>query len=333
MRPLKWLSLGAAVWILYWGLAAWGLRSGFEAWFGEQQRQGWQVSYGPMSTGGFPTRHVTRLDQPLLADPGTGAAWSADWIEFDSPALWPGAQSLQFPATPQRFSFFDQSRSLIAEEMRAELHLAPGLALELEQLSLTSQAWQISDRDGPLWQAQDLVLAMRQMTPPEQYHLKAEARQFSPSGLVRAGFGLLEKDLPPWFDALALQAKLRFDTPWDRRAIELRRPQIRQVSLELAEAHWGDMLFRAAGELEVDEKGRLSGELALRAENWQAMLDMGERLSLLPPSSRSAVEKVLALFSTGSGREAKIDTTLRFHEGQMWAGPLPIGAAPLLVLR
>ncbi len=333
MRLLKWLSLGAAVWVLYWGLAAWGLRSGFEAWFGEQQRQGWQVAYGPISTGGFPSRHVTRLEQPLLADPGTGLAWSADWITFDSPALWPGAQSLKFPATPQRFSIFDQSRSLIAEEMRAELHLAPGLALELEHLSLTSQAWQIGDRDGPLWQAQDLVLAMRQLTPPEQYHLKAEAQQFSPSALMRSGYGLLKDNFPAGFDALELRADVTFDTPWDRRAIELRRPQIRQINLDLAKARWGDMLFRAAGALQVDEKGRLGGELTLQAENWRAILDMGERLSLLPPSSRGAVEKILALFSTGSGRAAKIDTILRFHEGQIWVGPLPIGTAPLLVLR
>jgi hypothetical protein len=336
MRLLKWLSLGAAVWIVYWGLAAWGLRGGFETWFNEQQRQGWQVSYGPMITRGFPLRHVTRLEQPLLADPGTGAAWSADWIEFDSPAIWPGAQSLRFPATPQHYSYFDQTRRLTAAEMRADLQLAPGLALELEQLSLTSQAWQIADADGVLWQAQDLVLEMRQMAQAEQYHLNAEARQFSPRGLLRAGFGGLtpaRDDLPSWFEALRLRADLGFESPWDRRAIELRRPQLRQINLDLVEAHWGDMLFRASGELEVDEKGRLSGELALRAENWPAILDMAERLSLLPPSTRSAVEKVLELFSTGTGRAAKIDIPLRFHQGQVWAGPLPIGTAPPLVLR
>ena len=336
MRLLKWLSLGAAVWIVYWGLAAWGLRAGFEAWFDEQQRQGWQVSYGPMTTRGFPMRHVTRLSQPLLADPGTGAAWSADWIEFNSPALWPGAQSLRFPATPQHYSFFDQTRSVTAEQMRADLQLAPGLALELEKLSLTSQDWQISDGSGVIWQAQDLLLEMRQLAQAEQYHLTAVATHFAPRGLLRTGFSGLSptrEDLPPRFDALRLRADLGFDTPWDRRAIELRRPQLRQINLALAEAHWGDMLFRATGALEVDETGRLSGALDLRAENWPAILDMAERLSLLPPSSRRAVEKVLALFSTGTGRAAKIDISLRFKQGKVWAGPLPLGTAPLLVLR
>ena len=336
MRLLKWLSLGAAIWIVYWGVAAWGLRSGFEAWFSEQQRQGWHVAYGPMTTSGFPMRHVTHLEQPQLADPGTGVAWSADWIEFDSPALWPGAQSLRFAPSPQRFSLFDQTRSLVAENMQAELQLAPGLALELEQLSLTSQAWQISDSSGALWQAQGLSLEMRQLAQPEHYQLSANAQGVSPSGLLRVGFGglnLLKDDLSPQFSTLQIAAELTFDTPWDRRAIELRRPQPRKISLDLAEAQWGDMLFRSAGELVVDDLGRISGELTLRVENWRGILDLAERLSLLPPSTRTGVEKILALFSTGTGAEEKIDTTLRFQRGQIWAGPLPIGTAPRLVLR
>lgn len=341
MRLLKWLGLGAAVWILYWGLAAWGLRGGLEAWFAEQQRQGWQVSYGDISSAGFPSRHVTRLEQPLLADPGTGAAWSADWIAFDSPALWPGTQSLRFAATPQRFSLFDQTRRLTAQDMRADLHLAPGLALELEQLSLTSAAWQIDDTTGPLWQAQDLALEMRQQDPPDRYSLLAEAQQFSPTGLLTSGFGLPREDLPPSFDALRLRAELTFDTPWDRRAIELRRPQLRQITLDLAEAQWGEMQFQAAGALEVDETGHLDGTLTVRAENWRAILEVAERLSLLPPSTRNAVEQILALFSsapdsadvTGKTKAERINTTLRFRQGQMWAGPLPLGPAPRLILR
>ncbi|WP_241525769.1 DUF2125 domain-containing protein [Pseudophaeobacter leonis] len=99
-----------------------------ESWFAHQHRLGWQVSYGPLSTGGFPLRHVTGIAQPVLADPMTGAAWSADWIAFDSPALLPGAQTLRFPTTEQRFSVFDRTHTLRAQHMQAALQLAPGLA-------------------------------------------------------------------------------------------------------------------------------------------------------------------------------------------------------------
>lgn len=336
MRLLKWLSLGAAVWILYWGVAAWGLRSGLESWFAGQHRLGWQVSYGPLSTGGFPLRHVTGIAQPVLADPATGAAWSADWIAFDSPALWPGAQTLRFPTTEQRFSVFDRTHTLLAQHMQADMQLAPGLALELEHLSLTSQAWQISQDTDVLWHAQDLAVEMRQQDLPGQYHLRAEALGFAPGGVFRR-LSQLGNQPPQRFDVLRARASVTFDRPWDRRAVEQRRPQPRKIDLEVAEATWGDMRFKATGQLQVDAQGRLTGELALRAENWREILDLAERSSLLPPSSRAVVERLLSLFASGSGGGkgggVKLNTTLRLQQGQMWIGPLPVGTAPKVLLR
>ncbi|MEP2716009.1 DUF2125 domain-containing protein [Pseudophaeobacter sp.] len=332
MRLLKWLGLGAAVWIIYWGVAAWGLRSGLESWFGEQQRQGWQVEHGALQTSGFPSRHVTRIDQVVLADPGTGAAWSADWMEFDSPALWPGSQTLRLPATAQRFSFFDQTRTLQAQEMQAELQLAPGLALELERLALTAKDWQVSKGTEVHWQAQDLTLVLAQQDPATHYQLSASATGFAPSGAFRR-MSQLSDTLPQRFDSLQVQASVQFDTPWDRRAIELRRPQPRAIDLQLVEAHWGEMRFKATGQLQVDERGRLTGELTLQAQNWRAILDMAERASLLPPSTRNALEQVLALFAGETGSQERLNTTLSFDQGQIWIGPLPIGTAPTLVIR
>lgn len=332
MRLLKWLSLGAAVWMLYWAVAAWGLRSGLESWFAGQHRLGWQVSYGALTTGGFPLRHVTGIAQPLLADTRTGAAWSADWIAFDSPALWPGTQTLRFPTTEQRFSVFDRTHTLAAQDMQADMQLAPGLALELEQLSLTSQAWQISQDAEVFWQAQDLTVEMRQQELPTQYHLRAEAQGFAPGGVFRR-LSQLSNQPPQRFDVLRARASVTFDRPWDRRSVEQRRPQPRTIDLELAEATWGGMRFKAAGQLQVDAQGGLTGEVALQSENWREILALAEQGSLLPPSSRAVVERLLSLFSGGSGGGEKLNTTLRLQQGQMWIGPLPVGTAPKLLLR
>ncbi|MCD9149581.1 DUF2125 domain-containing protein [Pseudophaeobacter flagellatus] len=335
MRLLKYLCLGAAVWVLYWGLAAWGLRSGLEGWFDAQARQGWQVSHGQLSTAGFPLRHRTRIDQPLLADPGTGAAWSADWLDLDTPALWPGALTLSFPETEQRFSVFDQSSTLTAQDMTAEMQLAPGAALTLERLVLRAQGWKILQQKAttPQWQAQDLELTLQQQSaPPRQYDLRMAITGFAPGGAFRR-ISQLAHDLPKQFDALQLQGTVDFDTPWDRRALEQRRPQPRQITLTLAEAKWGEMHFRASGQLQMDDQGRATGDLALQVRNWRAILDMAERSSLLPPQTRAAMERVLALFSSPAGEGEKINTTLRFQQGQMWIGPLPIGTAPPIRLR
>lgn len=332
MRMLKWLSLGATLWLIYWALAAWGLRTGLDQWFSEQRRQGWQAEYESLKTGGFPFRHVTHLTQPGLADPGTGVAWSADWIEFDSPALWPGAQTLRFSATPQRFSYFDQTFTLVANAMRAEMQLAPGLALQLERISLNSQDWQISKAAAPVLEAQSLNFLLQQQEPANRYRLTVKALGFSPASNYRLLLAARDP-LPQRFETLNVSAMVEFDTAWDRRAIELRRPQPRRINLELAEAQWGTLHLKAAGDLHVDEAGQLTGDLAVQLENWKDLLDMAERASLLPPTARGGLERILAIFAARSEQPNKLDVTLNFLQGQMSIGPLPLGPAPVIILR
>mgnify|MGYP000008487745 CR=1 FL=1 len=138
MRILKVLTGAALIWSLYWLAAGWGLRSGISGWFAAQEARGWQADFAGIATRGYPFRHATRIENPALADPATGAAWRADWISLDSPAVWPGRQTLRFPETAQRFSYFDQTAVLTASGLTADLSLKPGTALELASLSLTS---------------------------------------------------------------------------------------------------------------------------------------------------------------------------------------------------
>lgn len=84
----------------------------------------------------------------MLADPGTGTAWRADWLVLDSPALWPGALTLSFPQTPQRLSYLDRTAAITAQGLQAGLRLAPGTALTLEALELTAGPWQVILADG-----------------------------------------------------------------------------------------------------------------------------------------------------------------------------------------
>ena len=109
MRLAKLLIAALMVWSLYWAAAAWGLRSSIAAWFAEQERRGWQAEFSALETSGYPIRHLTRISRPALADPGTGTAWRADWLDLASPAVWPGKLDLHFPASAQRLSYFDQT--------------------------------------------------------------------------------------------------------------------------------------------------------------------------------------------------------------------------------
>lgn len=335
MRLAKLLMAALAVWSLYWAVAAWGVRSGVAAWFAQQERRGWQAEYAALSTAGYPLQIVTQIAQPALADPGTGAAWRADWLALESPAIWPGQLTLRFPETAQRLSHFDQTSVIDAKAAQAQLHLAPGLALTLEALTFAAAEWALSQQGEPVLSAASLDLRMVQAAPTapqDTYDITAEVRALKPGTGWRRALAA-DAGLPETFEQLALEMTIGFDAPWDRAALEQRRPQPRQIELRLADAQWGDLRLKAAGALSVDESGLPEGEIALQAENWRGMVAMAEQGGVLPPALRRSVERVLELLSRTGGNPQHLNITLGFRGGYVTLGPLPLGPAPRLILR
>ncbi|MGR3760047.1 DUF2125 domain-containing protein [Roseobacteraceae bacterium NS-SX3] len=332
IRLVKILCAAALLWTGYWFAAGWGLRSGIAAWFTAREAQGWQADYAALDAGGFPLRHVTRITAPALADPTTGTAWRANWLQVESPAIWPGSQTLRFAPSPQRLSYFDQTAVIEAQGMAAELQLAPGAALELERLALTAGPWTVRGAGGDMASAQSLELSLVAAEAPAAYRLTARAEGFAPREALRRKLAAAE-DLPERFEMLEVAADVAFDTPWDRRALEQRRPQPRHIALKLAEARWGDLRLKAAGALTVDAAGVPEGRVAIKAENWRGLLTMAETAGVLPPQARGGVERVLELLAGFGGNGEDLDATLTFKGGYVSLGPLPLGPAPRLLLR
>ncbi|ABF64830.1 hypothetical protein TM1040_2098 [Ruegeria sp. TM1040] len=335
-RGLKILFGLCVVWSLYWAVAAWGLRQSVAAWFEEQAARGWQVEVKEITAGdglgGYPWRHVTQITQPALADPGTGAAWRADWLELQSPAIWPGHQSLRFADGDQRLSYYDQTAVITTQGLQADLFLAPGLALELEELGLTSGSWRIGDDAEATLSADDLSLRMVQGSVAESYEISAEARAFRPGKALRRLLRAAPK-LPQAFETLSLAMDVTFDKAWDLSVLEHRRPQPRQIDLALLEAHWGEMRLKMSGALEVDEAGIPTGEVALQVEAWAEFLALAEDSGLLSPTLREQASRVVAVMARASGNPEDLDITLGFRNGNITIGPIPLGPAPRLIIR
>ncbi|OIQ33522.1 MAG: hypothetical protein BM562_00350 [Alphaproteobacteria bacterium MedPE-SWcel] len=335
-RGLKILVGTALVWTLYWVVAGWGLRQNVAAWFDAQAQLGWQVetrSIAPAAPlGGFPTHHRTRITAPALVDPATGAAWRADWLDIESPAIWPGRQVLRFADGQQRLSYFDRTAVITTEGLQAKLTLAPGLALEVEDMGLTAAAWSIGDGQTPTLGAADLSLRMVRQQSSQTYRITAEARDFRPGAELRR---LLRSapDLPQTFEVLTLAADVEFDTPWSRSALETRRPQPRRIDLERMELRWGEMRIKSTGQLDVDEAGIPTGALALQVEAWAAFLDLAVDTGLLSPGARNQASRVVAMLARASGNPEDLDITLGFRGGYITIGPIPLGPAPRLILR
>lgn len=333
LRLIRIAILLGLLWSGYWYVAGMSLRNGISDWFDARQSEGWQAEYAELGTSGYPLRHINLLTYPALADPATGAAWSADWLSFDSPAIWPGHQTLRVADTPQRFSYFDQTVTVTMQEAQADLRLHPGLALEVETLALVSGPWRVEDVEGPVMQASSLTLsAVQGVENPALYRLVADATDFSP------GAGLRDKlqraaSLPRDFSAARVEMTVTFDRPWDRSALEQSRPQPRRIDLALAELEWGALRLFATGSVTVDAQGVPEGEIAVKAENWQDMLAMAEASDAVPEQAVGAIRQVLELLAGVSGNPTALDATLTLRGGMMRLGPLPIGPAPRILLR
>lgn len=333
MRKLIWvIVILTAGWGAIWFAGSKASEALLAGWLEDRAAEGWLVNYAELSTGGFPSLLRTEISQLQLADPETGWAWEAPLVILQQrplradqvTAIWPDQQSLASPF---------ERLEITSSEMTSDLDLRPSanLALDLSETQLrdlaiaSSAGWSSSLRTGTLVaqrvegedQLYDLVFEAEGYVPPE-----GASRILDPAGL-----------LPQEIETLRIEGQFGFDGPWDLDALEVARPQFTSIELEEAQAVWGDMRLRASGDLVVDSTGRPAGEIAIRAENWRAMLDLGVNAGVITTEARRMIERGLGFLAGLGGDPDNLDAPLSFRDGLMFFGPIPIGQAPQFVLR
>ncbi len=299
-------------------------------WLDGRAADGWLVEYDGLATSGFPSRFTTDITGLQLADPETGWAWIAPRFTLEQTlfradritAIWPQTQTLASP-----FERLD----ITAAGITAELDVQSGanMALDasrtvMDDVAISSSAgWTTALDSGTLNVTHggdavyQVLFSASGLNPPD--HI---ATLLNPAGL-----------LPAVMDGLLYDAQMQFTRQWDLSAIETTRPQISRLDLTELRAVWGELLLRASGSLEVDAQGIPTGDIAVRAENWRQMVEMAQNAGVLPERMRGTVEGMLGIIAGMSGRDSDIDATLRFAGGRVFLGPLPLGAAPRLILR
>lgn len=333
MRFLLWtVTLAVLLWSAYWVVAARGLETGLARWMDLRRAEGWVADYATLTVSGYPMRFETAFTDLNLADPGTGLAWSAPRFAFAADSYRPHVITATWPASQQIGTPLERI-TLTADAMQAVLEFRPDPALapmqteyRFEGLNLASTAgW-----TGSAARAHLSSTAVQGQAQVQRIELTAEAMH-PPARLVarldRAGI------LPAVFERIAVQATLHFDAPWDRRAIEQRRPQITQIEIASLDAKWGDLQLRAAGSLAVDGAGQPEGTLTLRATNWREMLAIARASGQLSEGLADNAERALGYLAGLTGRPETLDIALRFAAGKSWLGPVPIGPAPDFTIR
>nr|WP_254871583.1 DUF2125 domain-containing protein [Pseudooceanicola sp. HF7] len=329
-RLLILILVVAALWSGYWLIGAAYVRNGIETWFAEREADDWQADYGDFRVTGFPNRFDMIWTDLALADPRTG--WALTLPEFAFMALSynplhmiavaPNDMQLATPLT---------NVTITDSDLRASLKLRSRKRLEVVRSQLSGDDLLVTGPESV--SLGHLNLAMEQAEDDRNtYRLGALAQDLTPpealKGRIASGVAL-----PEMMQEARLDATVTFSKPWDITAIEDSRPQPRHIQLDQLKAQWGELAIQATATLEVDEAGLPTGELALQAKNWQALLRLAVETGVLDERLAQGTEAALKLLSGMSGNPASLDVTVAFRDGRTFLGPIPVGPAPVIQLR
>ncbi len=322
----------AGGWAGYWWVGAGAAERGYKAWFDARRAEGWVAEYDDLRVQGFPNRFDMVARGVSLADPETGLAWDADGFQTLTLsykpnhliAVWPGQQRISTP---------DQKIDITSDDFKGSLVVGADPALPLDHSSIIMNNVRLTSDAGWTSALAHAQLATRQIDgDPTRHELYFEAKDLVPAAPFIQN---LKADgvLPPLFEGVTLKAKLSFDRPWDRRAIEQARPQPTQIDLDLLTAKWGEMELQMAGKLTVDPTGQPEGKITVKAKNWRQIVATATATGALAPEFESSVIGALGLLSRLSGDPETLDIPLGFSNGLITLAGLPIGPAPVLRLR
>ena len=273
---------GALLWMCWWAFGQVAYEKALSAWLDDRRDVGWVADYASLETRGFPNRFDTTVTEVALADPRTGIAWSAPFVQFLSLAYKPHQVIAVLPDA-HKFSTPFQTVTITHTEARASLFLEASTLLGLDRARVITSGLASRSTTGAEMRLEEGRFAAEALEGTTNgYRLGAEISGLVPTDEVRR---MLDVGgvLPERIETVRADMDMAFTLPWDRRAVEVARPQITRIDLRELSARWGDVTFRAVGAVTVDEAGLPEGQITVRAQEWRRILDMAEAVGALPP--------------------------------------------------
>ena len=318
MRYLFGLALLAFLaWCGWWFVASSAQRTAWEHLIATQQDQG-RVAAASIEIAGFPNRLDTTLSDLVFEDPASGWGWKAPFFQVlmlsykpnHVIAAWPNDQQIKTPLGPL---------AITSEKLLASAVFVPDTQLGLDRFNVEGGELKAS---GWLRAALPRILINAQRVSeqePERYGVILEATE-----PVLPGPRGAELEL----DLVRGDATVIFDAPLDRHALTGPAPLVDALDLRSLRLERDGQSLEAAGRLEVDAAGFLSGDVQL-AFSTPALLPEFLAVTGLAEQLDPLVQLALSRLATQSG---PLTVGMVFRDGQTLLGPLRtrVGPAPRL---
>lgn len=320
----------AALWSGYWVYGSRGVEAETRAWLDQRAAAGWIASYSDVSAQGYPNRFDTTISDLDLGDKGTGLIWSAPFLQLFRLSYSPNHIIVVWPQT-QTLSTPNQRLTLTSEAAKGSLIFVPDGDTQLDHATFVSETVAIASSDGWRVEAAKALLATRSGPLPHAVDLGVDVTE------LRIGGNLADRlnaaDLTPGtIEHVKINATLGFDAPWDKQAVEDKRPAMTSLDLKEMQIIWGDLEFNASGALTIDPEGLPTGKITIRAKNWREMLQLAVAVEWVPAGLAGPIESGLTFLSSVSGAPEMLEAPLKFENGKVAFGPITLGDAPRLIL-
>lgn len=314
-RLIMIVVLAAFGWAGWWFFQAHTLRGQVETWFEERRQDGWVATYVDFSVGGFPNRLDMTFEDLSLANPDTNILWEAPFFQILSLSYKPDHRILIFPDL-QTITTATGVHEVTSEGFRASVVFADGDRIDRVNAEATVLNW------GGTALAETTAALLRQDDKQYQFAFVAKSIARAEGRLTPLAEGRV--------DDTQINTRITFDKDWAMSTLKGDRPQPTKIDVSLMSYQLAALNLNLAGDLDVDDQGRASGELTLRAVNWQDALEQARVGQQLPGSVTEKLVQGLSVVAGLKGRSDTLDLPLRLIDGQMSLGLIPLGPAPLL---
>lgn len=338
MRKLLFLMVVlVALWSGYWVVGSNAVRDGVNGFFADAGAQGLVAENTGVTVAGFPNRFDLTIDGLKLADPASGAAWQAPFVQVFA-MTWKPWHIIAALPPEQVVTLPDQAVTVGSTELMASLRAKPSTDLPLAELRLAGTTLALTSDRGWTLGLGEFTIGLRadEALAPTGYEFGFDLAPLMPDpGFLSAARAVTIPDLPPsdltdTLESLWGSIYLTFSAPLDRHAGEA-KPYLTRVEVNQLNLAWGKLALSAKGVVEADDQGFATGEITVEITNWDRLPAILVAAGVVKPEVAPTIARGMQALASQSPDLSVLSLTLKLSEGHMSFGPFPLGPAPRMI--
>jgi hypothetical protein len=338
MRKLLFLLIaGTALWSGYWFVGSNAVRDGVNGFFADAAAQGLVAENTGVTVAGFPNRFDLTVDGLKLADPASGAAWDAPFVQVFAMTWKPWHIIAAFPPE-QSVTLPDQAVTVTSDGMQASVRAKPATDLPLAEVRIAGTSLALVSDQGWTLGMGEFTLGLRAdpALGDAGYELGFDLAPLTPDpdfvAAVRAVAipDLPPSDLPETVESLWGSVFLTFSAPLDRHAGEA-KPYLTRVEVNQFNFAWGQLAASAKGLVQADDQGFAAGEITVEVTNWDRLPALLVAAGAVQPEMAPTIARGMQALAAQTPEPTVLSLTLKLADGRMSFGPFPLGPAPRMV--